>query len=670
MHPLIWKLNRLRAMSPAELMYRVKNAVQARVEQSGFGLAQDADAMAHRASEAVPWSSSLSTQFDRAVYLEAADRILQGRFDVFAVEGAELGFPPNWQRDPKTGTVAPQVFGKTLNYRDERLVGDIKYLWEPSRHIQLVTLAQAWHLSGERRYLDGCGTLVDSWLEQCHYPLGVHWTSSLELGVRLLNWSIAWHLIGGERSPLFVGEPGRRFRERWLASVYQHCHFIAGHLSLYSSANNHLLGEYMGLLVGAVTWPLWPQSVAWRETARCGFESEVLAQNGEDGVNREQAVYYQHEVVDMMLLCGLIGRANGLEFGPAYWQRIEKLLEFLEAVMDTQGRVPMIGDADDAVMVRFDPRRGADVYRPLLAIGAVLFDRPRFAAKAGRFDDKSRWLLGDAASERFEALRRQGEAGHGEKSPPPRAFPGGGYYLLGDRLGMPDEVRLLADAGPLGYLSIAAHGHADALSFTLGSAGREWLIDPGTFSYHTQRKWREYFRGTSAHNTLRVDGQSQSTGGGNFIWVRHANARCLGFESTLQRDRFEGMHDGYASLPDPVLHRREILFDKSLGRIDVRDALECRTVHGVELHWHFAEDCEVRIEGHLIQVRCGADELEMSIPAGLQAECVAGQEDPPLGWVSRRFDDKRPSPTVRCHGRIDGSTVLATRITLRMGGRA
>ena len=149
-----------------------------------------------------PWVDPLPRQFDAGKYCAAADRIIAGEFDVFALRPAQLGFPPQWNRDPKTGRVAPLTFGKALDYRDERIVGDIKYLWEPSRHAELLTLAQAWHLSRDQRYAAACRTLLDSWFEQCPYARGPHWTSSLEHAMRLINWSFAWHLLGDEREPL------------------------------------------------------------------------------------------------------------------------------------------------------------------------------------------------------------------------------------------------------------------------------------------------------------------------------------------------------------------------------------------------------------------------------------------------------------------------------------
>ena len=104
-------------------------------------------------------------------YIAAADRIVSGRFDFFG-ESFMLGDDVRWNVDPKTRTEAPLSFGKTLNYRDTRLVGDIKYLWELNRHLEVVTLAQAYALTSDRRYLDHLRRLITSWIRQCPYPLG------------------------------------------------------------------------------------------------------------------------------------------------------------------------------------------------------------------------------------------------------------------------------------------------------------------------------------------------------------------------------------------------------------------------------------------------------------------------------------------------------------------
>ncbi len=90
------------------------------------------------------------------------------------------------------------------------------------------------------------------------------------------------------------------------------------------------------------------------------------------------------------------------------------------------------------------------------------------------------------------------------------------------------EIWCRCDGGPHGYLSIAAHAHADALSVEVRYGGVDILADPGTYCYHGEPEWRSYFRSTIAHNTVELDGQNQSGDGGPFLWLRHANGRETG----------------------------------------------------------------------------------------------------------------------------------------------
>jgi hypothetical protein len=644
---LSWKLARLSAMGSREIGYRIKQAILDRMELHGFGLAQPAEPVG---CSATAWLAVLPRGFDASAYRAAADAILDGRFSIFALDPAQIGFPPRWNKDPKTGTEAPLSFGKLLNYRDEHIVGDIKYLWEPNRHLELLTLAQAWHLTGDSQYSRACQILLESWFDQCPYPMGANWTSSLEHGIRLVNWSFAWHLLGAENSILFQGDAGKTFQRRWMNCIYQHCHFIYGRLSRYSSANNHLMGELTGLYVGATTWPLWQASTRWRDDAHRELEHEALKQTFSDGVNKEQATWYHHSVADMMLLAGLVARANSRDFSRAYWQRLEAMLGFMAGIMDVAGNVPSFGDSDDGVMVRASPSRNFHVYRSLLATGAVLFDRADFKSKAAGFDDKSRWLLGDDAAERFALLHD--DAGC---QPAQRAFTRGGYYVLGDHFETSEEIRVVADAGPLGYLSIAAHGHADALSFTLSAGGEELLIDPGTFSYHTQPRWRQYFRGTAAHNTLRIDGESQSVSGGNFIWMTHGDGRAVKHETTGDRERLVGVHDGYRRLPDPVGTQRELLYDRPTRTLTVTDSLTCSGRHTVEQFWHFGEQCQVVLAPDHAVARIGKVAAKLRWPLGSAARIARGSDELPAGWRSCGYDRRVATDTLIVSTEISGT---------------
>ena len=88
----------------------------------------------------------------------------------------------------------------------------------------------------------------------------------------------------------------------------------------------------------------------------------------------------------------------------------------------------------------------------------------------------------------------------------PRLFADAGICLLRTPPEDGPEIWCRCDGGPHGFLSIAAHAHADALSVEVRHGGVDVLVDPGTYCYHGEPEWRSYFRSTLAHNTIEVDG--------------------------------------------------------------------------------------------------------------------------------------------------------------------
>ena len=192
------------------------------------------------------------------------------------------------------------------------------------------------------------------------------------------------------------------------------------------------------------------------------------------------------------------------------------------------------------------------------------------------------------------------------------------------------------------------------------------LVDPGTYAYHTQKLWRDYFRGTSAHNTVRIDYLDQSVPGGNFLWLQHAHSSCLSFESSEDEDCWIGEHDGYMRLPDPVKHQRSIKFDKTGQIITVSDTISARKKHFTELYWHLSEHCSVQVIDKSIVIKNKDVQLSMKmLDTDWHPEVLRGCEDPPLGWISRGFDQKVPIICLRWAGQVTGTTDLTTEIRIK-----
>jgi hypothetical protein len=650
-----WYLQRLRVMSSAEVAHRLARKVRSLSQKFTRHEMPARDAGARDLRFLPPFMAIAPDHM-----IAAAERILGGSFSFFDLDDCKLGDPPQWNRDPLTQRTAGERRASAIDYRDEREVGNIKYLWEPNRHLHLPVLAQAHAFTGDPKYAVAIQAHIDSWIEQCPEGWGPNWVSPLELGIRLINWSITWQLLGGMRARLFATPLGQAFRERWLTSIYQQARMVAGNLSRYSSANNHLIGEAAGVYVAASTWPLWPQITEWGERCRTILEEECHRQNAPDGGNREQAFAYQTFVLDFLLIAGLAARARGEDFSPVYWRRIEVMIDFLASMTSVTGSLPMIGDADDGYVVRLAAEPGFSPHLSQIATGAVLFERPDLASKAAALDSKTATLLGVEAVRRLAQLRIRGR--HGFR--PRQQFAESGYYLLGTAFETPDEVRLLVDSGPLGFLSIAAHGHADALSMVLSIGDREILVDPGTYAYHTEPAWRRYFRSTMAHNTVGIDGEDQSVQAGNFMWTRHAHARCIEFETGSDRQRFVGEHYGYQRLEDPLVHRREIVFDARRQSIEVTDMLRCDGEHRARRAWHFAEDCQVVRAGQGLRVTSGLTQVLFEPVEALDSvQMHSGGGPEQGGWISRNFGRKQPCTSVFWESRISGVTVLRTRIT-------
>jgi hypothetical protein len=563
-----WLLNRLRCMSPAEVAHRAARAI-ARPRLRARAPQCDGIVFARAGAPLLDCA-------ERAALLQEAASIAEGRVILFA--GQEMTFT-TWHAQQAS----------------EQDSGDIKPLWELNRHLHLVRLAQAWVLTGGEHWRTSLFAHIASWLAQCPPPRGPNWQSGLELGIRLINWSLIWQLV--------QGDVDAALRAPWLASIRAHCSMIAARLSRHSSANNHLIGELAGLYVAACTWPCWPESAAWREQAQRELEHEADVQFSAEGVHREQAFAYQVFCCQFLMLAGMLGQASGQPFSPAYRARLGRALAVIAAFEDVGQNV---GDADDGSAFRLQSGRGGQ--------------------------DDMRWL----------AHLYPGPALELPHAAPGWSFPDAGYYLFGTQ----GRIQGMVDCAPLGYLGIAAHGHADALAVTLHIDGAPCLVDSGTFDYWSDRRWRDYFRGTSAHNTVRVDGLDQSVGGGRFLWLRKARTRIE--QAPTAPDRFDltASHDGYARLPDPVRHVRRVTFDASAATLVVTDRISAKMAHRSEIFWHFAPHLAVHLEGQGVTVCTHRYRLTLHASCGT-LDLVRGADHPPLGWYSRVYKIKEPCTVLR-----------------------
>ena len=646
-----WRKNRLQTMGPAEILSRlcdVGRHIALRASLKGV------QSWAHRQPES--WEH-LPSGPERNGRLEAMNREMQDRVvaaaigwlnhqaSFFALHDAPLGDRIEWHRDYSSGVMSPLRYSGWINQRDVPVVGNIKYIWELNRlqHLVLLALASIW--TGQEAYREEIERQTLSWDVQNPFMRGVNWKSPLEAGLRLISWAFVAFLTGE------ANQTAELFHKNLKATIYQHQYFIGKFYSKHSSANNHLIGEMVGLYVGSIFWPWYRESSSWRFFARRKLLQEISRQVEADGVSMERATEYQLFILELFLLAGALGEAIDDPFPQTYWERLSHMLTYLAAISDRQGNLPMFGDGDS----------GQAVWLP-----ETTQERARALVRLGHFLD------GTAVDPDLRAvLLLWGQWPQDVPLASPampqqnlQAFPQGGYYVLATDRGGDDEMVVVFDVAPLGLHPLYAHGHADALSFWLSYGGQEFLIDPGTFCYHADPLWRAYFRGTAAHNTVRLDGQDQSMATGPFLWRHVAHCQAEHVEDNDEFVALEGFHDGYRRLADPVIHRRAIRLYKKSRTLLIRDRLECRGTHDVELLFHFNEKCDVRPVGpDVFQVSSSTKRLSLRLDPRLKSTLYHGSENPIYGWVSRTFDVKVPSFTLVARVRATGTTHFVTEIT-------
>ena len=447
-----------------------------------------------------------------------------------------------------------------------------------------------------------------------------------------------------------------------LRQIRWHQQYLEAFVSRGSSANNHVIAEAAGQLVASCAFAWFPESDAWRRKSARLLELELIRNTFPSGIDRELASDYQSFVAELGMLAAIESGSAGHPLSSEVWQRLCAMVDSGAAMLDERMRPPRQGDGDEGRALLLDapePNR----WPTLLALAASV---------VGRLD----WwppVAADAFSTLVGAMPEAAWIVPGRPGERPWHFSDAGTTLLRSTSGHDPEIWCRCDGGAHGFLSIAAHAHADALSVELRYGGVDIFADPGTYCYHGEPEWRSYFRSTIAHNTVEVDSQNQSADGGAFLWLRHANATVIGVQDVGDAAEWTAEHDGYTALARPVRHRRCVRLDRASRAVDIVDEIDCGD-HDLRLAFHLGPYVEASLDGHCASLRWpdasepGAARLEL--PDCLRWTLHGGETDPIMGWYSEGLGRRTPAFTLVGSGRTVPEMPLCTRLEFIEAGNA
>ncbi|GAB3929237.1 alginate lyase family protein [Larkinella terrae] len=634
-----WFYYRMRTMSVPEVLFRVQQYAQKQVDKQRTG-----------------WQTSASVaSLPKALFPVASVSVpnwcmIQNIFE----HRLDFSQPIDWHLDLESRKRFPLTYSKTIDIRTGEF-GSAKYVWEVNRLLFLPTLALQYRATRNPDYLHRFVAIVQSWVTENPYLQGVNWYSNIEVNIRLLNWFVCWNILDASA----LAETDSAFRQfvfsTWLPTVYQHCVYSHANPSYHSSANNHLIAEYAGLFVASSFWK-FPESAGWNQYARAGLECEIQQQHSALGVNREESSEYIQFVTDFFLIAYVTALKTEQPFSAAFSRQLQSIFSYIAHLLDQNGNIPQYGDDDNGRVLFLEDRKPFNNFRSLLTSAAVLFEVPLYKQHSQGYDLKNQIFFGAEGRQRFDAIRPI------RVNLESRFFAKEGHFILRKKESSGNEIYLHFDAAPLGYLSIAAHGHADALSFIMHLDGHPFFVDSGTYTYHTDSAWRRYFVSTRAHNTVCIDGQNQAFQAGDLLWLEHYQTVVKKAQNTQDVDEVVATHTGYERLG--CEHERGIRFLKKQEQIIITDQLTNRQRKNrlVEVLFHLSPAIQI-VKVSLNQFHLTHPALKRSvlltIDPALQVSEVRGQTEPvKLGWYSSRFYHKEPTTTISGRLTLAGKTAI------------
>lgn len=523
-------------------------------------------------------------QENSEILIEQADQIVKGRIDLLGYKDLKIGRKVNWHFEPVSDKEAPLRHWRTFDDLATDETGDKKVLWELNRHQHFFILGLAYGFTKDEKYAETFVKHLESWMEQNPPGMGINWVSSLEVSFRAISWIWAFNLF--KNSENFTDE----LFQKGVKFLHRHARHIEKYLSTYYSPNTHLTGEALGLYYIGTQLPFFKRSKRWREIGANILFAELDRQIHSDGGYFEQSTWYHRYTTDFYTHFFILKSLNSEKSERFLHERLstklQQLMNFLMYITLPDGTIPLIGDDDGGYLLPHGISAPND-FRACLSNGAVLFERGDYKFIAEEFAEGSLWLLGEEGLETFEEISPHTPSHHSF------AFEQSGHFVMRDGWANTDNY-LLVDCGELGSLK-GGHGHADALAINLAIAGRSFLVDSGTYTYHESIDLRNLFRTTIAHNTLSIDEESQSEPGGKFSWKTMAHAQLENWISEERFDFFEGSHNGYERLKGNPTHTRSILFIKSDYWI-MRDYAETSGEHSYALNFHLDQRTKPKIK--------------------------------------------------------------------------
>jgi len=459
-----------------------------------------------------------------------AEKYKKGEFSLL---GNDIQFE-NWHKVNEVRWPS-EASSKKINYYGNKRKGDIKLIWELNRMQYLPILGKAYLITKDEKYAKSILSHISSWIDQNAYLKGVNWMEGIEAAIRMYSWIFAYYFILDSKSL------NPCLNNKILKSIYQHGQFIREFNSdKWIVNNNHIISELSALILIGLSFPQFKKSEKWVNFAIKKLKKEVDKQVFDDGFLWEHSTGYHKFVAELLASAVILLKKNNYQIPEIILYKLQNMFECLNYISMINGKIPLIGDEDQASVVKLGFESYDDV-SDSLAIGTILFKRDDFFIS--KDSESVFWFFNG---------EKKYEKNHLEVESTFKIFKDSGYCLFKTNN---SYLLYITTSQNDGYLH-AGHRHLDMLSIVYEQNREYFIVDPGTYTYFADDNIRNKFRGISMHNNITIDGQNPTDLSGLFEMSPRPKAKII--EHGTYSNDFKyvwASHNGY----DPITHNRIVI---------------------------------------------------------------------------------------------------------------
>lgn len=477
-----------------------------------------------------------------------ADKILNNKCILYGDE-IDLGENICWNKD----YISNYQWEKNLYWKSDPFNTphgtDIKNAWEIARFHQGISLGKAYLLTGDEKYTDQFIRLFNSFRINNPFCAGVQWIDSSEVAVRLINvvYSLSFFIDSPLINELFIND----FRDFALF----HSVFIENNLDYSKHRGSSYLINLLGLASAGVLFKDHHYGKKNMSFAFHNLEQEIRSQFHEDGISYEQSIPYHLVNLETLYLSKIILENSGSIFSDGYNQLLKNMFGAQFNYLREDNSVPQLGDSISSRILPFNLIDNDLDYSAPLAVGAYLFSEGSYKSFFPQGSAELLFLFGPGFVQNYSRIPLEPI----EKRS--KGFLKGGHYFLRGK-----EIDAFIEAGEI-------------FTFDLFYKGKQFIIDPGTYSIFADPDLRNRLRSIRYHNSVYIDDQQIS----EFL----THPKLLEWKSNNDEDILAVQHYAYIKLPDPVICKRTFHLNKENINFKIKDELIGGAEHLVNANIHF-----------------------------------------------------------------------------------